>query len=59
MIVFAIALITWGLYNLFGSWQPEPRRRTHQERVEAEFQVAVQQIRRDVEAWEQGVDRWP
>jgi hypothetical protein len=54
MILFAIAVISMGLRNLFGSWEPIVRRATPEQRTEAEIQAAVRQMRRAIEDYERG-----
>jgi hypothetical protein len=54
MVIVAAFLIGWAVRNLFGSWQPEVRRVTDEQRVEAEFQQAVRQMRRAIRAYERG-----
>ena len=55
MILFAVAVISMGLRNLFGSWdEPLIRRATPEQRAQAEIEVAVRQMRRAIEAYERG-----
>ena len=54
MILFAVAVISMGLRNLFGSWEPIVRRATPEQRTEAEIQAAVRQMRRAIEDYERG-----
>ena len=54
MILFAVAMISMGLRNLFGSWEPIVRRATPARRTEAEIEAAVRQMRRAIEAYERG-----
>lgn len=58
MVLVAACLIGWALVNLFGSWQPEVRRVTDEERMEAEFQYAVRRMRKAIRDYERG-QRWP
>ena len=54
MIIFAVCVISMGLRNLFGSWEPIVRRATPEQRTEAEIQTAVRQMRRAIEGYERG-----
>jgi hypothetical protein len=54
MILFAIGVISMGLRNLFGSWEPIVRRATREQRTEAEIEAAVRQMRRAIEEYERG-----
>jgi hypothetical protein len=54
MILFAIGVISMGLRNLFGSWEPIVRRATPEQRTEAEIEAAVRQMRRAIEEYERG-----
>jgi hypothetical protein len=54
MILFAIGVISMGVRNLFGSWEPIVRRATPQQRTEAEIEAAVRQMRRAIEDYERG-----
>jgi hypothetical protein len=54
MIIFAIGVITMGLRNLFGSWEPVVRRATPEQRTEAEIEAAVREMRRAIEDYERG-----
>jgi hypothetical protein len=54
MILFAIAVISMGLRNLFGSWEPMVRRATPEQPTEAEIDAAVRQMRRAIEDYERG-----
>lgn len=57
MIVFALFLLSWATRDLFGSWEPQPRRLTPHQQLEAEFQVAVSEMRRAIEEYERGERR--
>jgi hypothetical protein len=52
MVLFAIAVVSMGLRNLFGSWEPIVRRATPEQRTEAEIEAAVRQMRRAIEDYE-------
>ena len=52
MILFAIGVISMGVRNLFGSWEPIVRRATPEQRTEAEIEAAVRQMRRAIEEYE-------
>ena len=54
LIVFAVFVISWGLYNLFGNWDLAVERPRPEERVEAEFQRAVREMRQAIEEYERG-----
>jgi hypothetical protein len=54
MVLFAIGVISMGLRNLFGSWEPIVRRATPAQRTEAEIEAAVRQMRRAIEDYERG-----
>ena len=54
MILFAIGLISMGLRNLFGSWEPILRRASPEDQTEAEIKAAVRQMRREIEDYERG-----
>ena len=54
MIIFAVSVITMGLRNLFGSWEPIVRRATPEQRTDAEIEAAVREMRRAIEDYERG-----
>ena len=54
MIMFAVCVISMGLRNLFGSWEPIRRRATPEQRTEAEIEAAVLKMRRAIEDYERG-----
>jgi hypothetical protein len=55
MILFAIGVTGWAVYCCFSDCQPEVRRYlTEEERLEAEIQAAVRQMRQAIEDYEQG-----
>jgi hypothetical protein len=54
MIIFAVGVISMGLRNLFGSWEPIVRRATPEQRTKAEIEAAVRQMRRAIEDYERG-----
>ncbi|MFP5283445.1 MAG: hypothetical protein ACLGIF_08355 [Actinomycetes bacterium] len=54
MIAFAVFVLTWAGYTWFGSWQPEVRRLSPQERLEAEYDLTVRQMRQAIEEYERG-----
>ena len=54
MILFALFVLTWAGYTWFGSWQPEVRRSTAEERLEAEYEIAVREMRRAIDDYERG-----
>lgn len=57
MIAFALFVLTWAGYTWFGSWQPEPRRLTAEERLEREYNVAVREMRQAIDDYERGERR--
>ena len=58
MVFFAVFVISWAAYNLFGSWQPEPRRvRVSSPPSDADIDRAVVEMRAAIEAYEQGQQR--
>lgn len=54
MILFALFVLTWAGYTWFGSWQPEPRRIAAEERLEAEYDRAVREMRQAIDDYERG-----
>ena len=54
MIIFAVGVISMGLRNLFGSWEPIVRRAAPEQRTEAEIEAAVREMRRAIEDYERG-----
>jgi hypothetical protein len=55
MILFAIFVTGWAGYCWFSDWQPVVRRYlTPEQRMEAEIQAAVRQMRQAIEDYEQG-----
>jgi hypothetical protein len=55
MILFAIGVTGWAVYCWFSDWQPEVRRYlTEEERLEAEIQAAVRQMRQAIVDYERG-----
>jgi len=54
MIAFALFVLTWAGYTWFGSWQPQPRRLPRDEQFEAEYDAAVQEMRRAIDDYERG-----
>jgi len=54
LIAFALFVLTWAGYTWFGSWQPEVRRLTTEEKLEADFRVAVREMREAIEDYERG-----
>jgi hypothetical protein len=54
LIVFGVAILAVSLYNLFGDWQPQVRRVSHQESVEAEYELAVRELRKAIREYERG-----
>lgn len=51
MIVFAVCMITVGVRNLFGAWEPIVRREPVPDE-EAEIQAAIVQMRRAIADYE-------
>ena len=58
LVLFATGVLALSGYTWFGSWQPVVRRPTHEDRVEAEFQVAVREMRRAIDEYERGERFW-
>jgi hypothetical protein len=55
MILFAIGVTSWALYCWFSDWQPVVRRYLNpDERLEAEIEDAVQQMRQAIADYERG-----
>jgi len=55
MILFAVFVTSWALYCWCSDWQPVARRYlTDEERLEAEIQAAVRQMRQAIKDYEQG-----
>ncbi len=54
MVVFALFVIAWGLYNLLGDWEPAPRRISERERLEIEYDKAVRDMHEHLDAYERG-----
>ena len=55
MILFAIGVTSWALYCWFSDWQPVVRRELSQEeRLEAEIEDAVRQMRQAIADYERG-----
>ena len=55
MILFAIFVTSWAIYCWFSDWQPVVRRYlTPEEKMEAEIQDAVRQMRQAIEDYERG-----
>ena len=54
MVVFALAVIGLGLYNLLGDWEPAPRRMSERERQEIEYERAVRDMHAYLEEYERG-----
>lgn len=54
MVVFALFVIAWGLYNLLGDWEPAPRRISKQERLEIEYDHAVREMHTYLDEYERG-----
>ena len=55
MILFAIGVTSWALYCWFSDWQPAVRRELSQEeRLEAEIEDAVWQMRQAIADYERG-----
>ena len=54
LILFAIGVISMGLRNLFGSWEPIFRRADPEQRTKAEIEAAVRQMRRAIDDYERG-----
>lgn len=51
MVLFAACLLTMGIRNLFGAWEPIVRR-TPVSDEEAEIQAAVREMRRAIDEYE-------
>jgi hypothetical protein len=55
MILFATGVTSWALYCWFSDWQPAVRRYlSPEERLEAEIEDAVQQMRQAIADYERG-----
>jgi hypothetical protein len=55
MILFGIGVTSWALYCWFSDWQPAVRRELSQEeRLEAEIEDAVRQMRQAIADYERG-----
>ena len=55
MILFAIGVTSWAVYCWLSDWQPVVRRYlTPEEKMEAEIQDAVRQMRQAIEDYERG-----
>ena len=55
MILFAIGVTSWALYCWFSDWQPVVRRYVSaEERLEAEIEAAVRQMRQAIADYERG-----
>jgi hypothetical protein len=55
MILFALGVTGWAVYCWFSDWQPVVKRYlTPEERLEAEIQAAVQQMRQAIDDYERG-----
>lgn len=54
MVVFALAVIGWGLYNLLGDWEPTARRISERERLEIEYERAVRDMHNYLDEYERG-----
>ena len=55
MILFAIGVTSWALYCWFSDWQPVVRRYVSpEERLEAEIEAAVQQMRQAIADYGRG-----
>jgi hypothetical protein len=58
MILFAIGVTSWALYCWFSDWQPAVRRYlSPEQRLEAEIQAAVRQMRQAIADYERGERR--
>jgi hypothetical protein len=55
MILFAIFVTGWAVYCWFSDWQPVVRRyMTEEERLEADIEAAVDQMRQAIDDYERG-----
>jgi hypothetical protein len=55
MILFATGVTSWALYCWFSDWQPAVRRYlSPEERLEAEIEDAVRQMRQAIADYERG-----
>ena len=55
MILFAMGVTSWALYCWFSDWQPVVRRYLDpEERLEAEIEDAVRQMRQAIADYERG-----
>jgi hypothetical protein len=55
LILFGIGITSWAIYLWFSDWQPEVRRYLNpEERLEAEIQAAVRQMRQAIDDYERG-----
>jgi hypothetical protein len=53
MLLFAAAVIAWGIRNLFGNWEPIVKRTPERER-EAEVQRAIRRLHAEIDRFERG-----
>jgi uncharacterized protein YgfB (UPF0149 family) len=55
LIIVGLVALGWAGYGWFSDWQPVVRRyMTEEERLEAEIQAAVRQMRQAIKDYEQG-----
>ena len=55
LIAVGAGLVAAALHAWFGSWQPEPRRvEPPHQHSEVEIQIALEQMRRGIDAYERG-----
>ena len=55
LILFGIGITSWAIYLWFSDWQPEVKRYpSPEERLEAEIQAAVRQMRQAIDDSERG-----
>jgi hypothetical protein len=55
MILFGVFVTSWAVYCWFSDWQPVVKRyMTEEERLEAEIQAGIRQMRQAIKDYEQG-----
>lgn len=54
MVLFACGVLLLNLYAWFGSWQPVARELSPEDRLEAEYEAAVREMRAAIERYERG-----
>ena len=54
MVVFALFVIAWGLFNLFGNWEPAVRRLTARSRWRSSTTTCRGEMRQAIDDYESG-----